>query len=478
MWRGRRAGDEGEVGHARQATLRSAQPGGGARRASCDRCHGLGPARGDVRAGELEDREAAPARSQRPLSRSEGLHRRPTMTTTSDVIVVGAGLAGQTAGATAAAGGARTSVLETARPGGRARTAERAGAVLNHGPHALYRGGEALPILRRLGVAPRGVKPPLSRYWLRLGGQPHQMPSGLPSLLATGALGVRSKAQLSKVLGSLPLTDPTSVAGVSVDDWVAGKDLRPDAEQVLRALVPIGTYADDTSTMSADAAVLQLRRDHRGASGGRRRRRAGGGRRAARHLRLGRPGWSGHRGVPRSRRPQAADARLRPRRRRAPLRLTQSPPARQAPDGVRRGRGDPLRGDLGRRGSAPPRGGGPGWRASPTTTWSSAASPPGSRWRPRHPWPASAGCRSGPRSRPPGSRERSSPETGWGRRGCSPTPRTWSRRPGCDGAGSTGRRCGHPTRGSPPPPPAWPRPASLRRRAGGRSTRDRGCPSP
>ena len=182
------------------------------------------------------------------------------MTTTWDVIVVGGGLAGLTAGATAARAGARTLVLDTTRAGGRARTAEKDGFVFNHGAHALYRGGEAFEVLRKLGVDPAGGEPPLAKYKVLIDGELHQMPAGASSLVRTGALGSRSKAKLSKLLAFLPRLDPASVAGMSVDDWVASHDLRADGEGVLKALIRIGTYGDDFSTLSAQVAVMQLQR--------------------------------------------------------------------------------------------------------------------------------------------------------------------------------------------------------------------------
>src|SRR5438045_2881107 len=64
-----------------------------------------------------------------------------------DVIVVGGGLAGLAAGATAAAGGASTLVLEAGAAGGRARTHTERGFVFNQGAHALYVGGHGWKVL-------------------------------------------------------------------------------------------------------------------------------------------------------------------------------------------------------------------------------------------------------------------------------------------------------------------------------------------
>jgi phytoene dehydrogenase-like protein len=58
-----------------------------------------------------------------------------------DVIVIGAGLAGLAAGATATRAGFTTLVLDAHVPGGRARVTTSEGFVFNRGVHALYKGG-------------------------------------------------------------------------------------------------------------------------------------------------------------------------------------------------------------------------------------------------------------------------------------------------------------------------------------------------
>ena len=94
-----------------------------------------------------------------PVSRTPALRRRMGMERNGvDVIVIGGGLAGMAAATVAARAGARVEVLEArSAPGGRARTADRDGFLVNEGAHALYRGGEGLAVLRELGVEPDGV---------------------------------------------------------------------------------------------------------------------------------------------------------------------------------------------------------------------------------------------------------------------------------------------------------------------------------
>jgi phytoene dehydrogenase-like protein len=180
------------------------------------------------------------------------------MRTDWDLIVVGAGLSGLAAGATAAADGATTVVFEAHQPGGRARTTEREPFLFNQGGHALYVGGPAMQALRSLGVTPTGSKPPLSRYRLLMGGHQHVMPSGPATLARTNALSGRSKAQYARLLGLLPRVNTRALEGTSVSDWLGSHGLRRDTEAVARALFRLTTYAADLDHLGADAAVAQL----------------------------------------------------------------------------------------------------------------------------------------------------------------------------------------------------------------------------
>ena len=180
------------------------------------------------------------------------------MTTDADVIVVGAGLAGLTAAATARQAGHRVVVVEAHRPGGRARTVEREGFTLNMGAHALYRHGAGIKVLSALGIVPEGAAPPLARYRALAGGALHLLPTGPASLVRTGVLGARSKAQLVGLLGRLPRLRVEALHRTTLAAWLDGCHLGPDAESVVRALIRLSTYSDDVETFSAGAALGQL----------------------------------------------------------------------------------------------------------------------------------------------------------------------------------------------------------------------------
>jgi phytoene dehydrogenase-like protein len=175
-----------------------------------------------------------------------------------DVIVVGAGLAGLAAGATAARAGSTTLVLDAHVPGGRARVTVRDGFVFNRGVHALYKGGAGWEVLRSLGIEPQGSSPPLGRYQALAGGELHLLPTSPGSLRRTTLLGRKDKEALAALLAGLPRLQPGRHAGSSVSQWITGAGFGSAAAAALNALIRLTTYASDLSTFAADAAVSQL----------------------------------------------------------------------------------------------------------------------------------------------------------------------------------------------------------------------------
>ncbi|MGQ0616614.1 MAG: FAD-dependent oxidoreductase [Acidimicrobiia bacterium] len=176
-----------------------------------------------------------------------------------DVVVIGAGLAGLAAAATAARAGCSVAVVDGRPPGGRASTDERHGFSFNQGPRALYRAGEGTAVLGRLGITPRGGAPrPGGAHGLTEDGRLLPLPGNPVRLLTTPLLAGRSKAQLGKLLGLLRWMRPERAASLSVNEWLAGNGLRPDAARLVSTIVRLTSYADDLDAMSADAAITQM----------------------------------------------------------------------------------------------------------------------------------------------------------------------------------------------------------------------------
>ncbi|MBK5224682.1 MAG: FAD-dependent oxidoreductase [Acidimicrobiia bacterium] len=80
-------------------------------------------------------------------------------TETTDVVVVGGGLAGLAAAATAARAGRSVVLLDAHQLGGRSRVDDRNGYLFNGGPHAQYVEGAGTKVLKGLGVTTNGAPP-------------------------------------------------------------------------------------------------------------------------------------------------------------------------------------------------------------------------------------------------------------------------------------------------------------------------------
>jgi phytoene dehydrogenase-like protein len=180
-----------------------------------------------------------------------------------DVVVIGGGLAGLTAAAFAARSGSSVVVLDSHGLGGRARTVTVEGFRFNQGPHALYETGEAMAVLRELGVpVPGGA--PARTIGVVVDGVQKRFPVGAGSMLRTGALSARGKATAARLLATLPKHDAAQATGMTVNEWIAARKLPDDAAALVHVLVRVSTYANAPDLLDAGAAVQQLQRALKG----------------------------------------------------------------------------------------------------------------------------------------------------------------------------------------------------------------------
>lgn len=178
-----------------------------------------------------------------------------------DVQIVGGGIAGLVAAAVASSAGRSVRVIEKqSSPGGRATTTERDGFRLNHGPHALYCGGDLTRALASIDIRPQGIVPDQTGSIGTMGGRTGRLPVGLTSLLRTGLLSLRSKRRLASLLGDgLRSHDPGELGSIAVDDWLDELSQgRRDLADVLRATTTLVSYNRATDIASADAALVNL----------------------------------------------------------------------------------------------------------------------------------------------------------------------------------------------------------------------------
>jgi phytoene dehydrogenase-like protein len=158
-------------------------------------------------------------------------------------VVIGAGLAGLTAAATAARAGTPVVVVEAHAGGGRARTDERGGYRFNQGPHALFRGGEAWRTLGELGVTRRGHTPPL---WGA------RRARGDKTMRLIGA-------SVTSVISKLLTASPTKWTGRSAEEWADSLGRRREVSDLARMFTRVATYVADLEAMPADVAISQLK---------------------------------------------------------------------------------------------------------------------------------------------------------------------------------------------------------------------------
>ncbi|MFP5265523.1 MAG: phytoene desaturase family protein [Blastocatellia bacterium] len=178
----------------------------------------------------------------------------------SDAVVVGGGVSGLAAAVFLARGGKSVRLFEQSHAaGGRARTRQQGGFYLNIGPHALYRGGRGIEILRELGVELRGRVPSVSGAFAVKGGVKHTFPAGMVSLLTTSLFGLPAKLETARLLGSIAKLDGAAAMGMSLREWVDSHISHADVREFLLAVFRVSTYTNAPERMSAGAAIEQLK---------------------------------------------------------------------------------------------------------------------------------------------------------------------------------------------------------------------------
>ena len=176
-----------------------------------------------------------------------------------DVAVVGGGLAGLTAATLLARTGRHVMLFEKSHTlGGRAVTHVHGDFRFNLGPHALYRSGPGIEVLRALGIRFSGGTPPVAGAYAIDGGVKHTLPGGFVSLLTTGLLRLPAKFELARLLGAVQKIDAQAIQDLTVREWLAGAIRHPDVRRLVQALLRLSTYANDPERQSAGAALAQL----------------------------------------------------------------------------------------------------------------------------------------------------------------------------------------------------------------------------
>jgi len=178
-----------------------------------------------------------------------------------DVAVIGGGVAGLAAAAFIARSSRSVRLFEQSHAlGGRAQTKLQDGFYLNVGPHALYRGGRGIEVLRELGVEPRGRVPSVSGAFVVKDGVKHTFPAGAVSLLTTSLFGLSAKLETARLLASIGKIDANRFMDVSVREWLDQTLTHREVKDFVLAALRVATYTNAPDLVSAGTAIEQLQK--------------------------------------------------------------------------------------------------------------------------------------------------------------------------------------------------------------------------
>jgi phytoene dehydrogenase-like protein len=178
---------------------------------------------------------------------------------TYDAAVVGGGIAGLTAAILVKRAGKSVVLYErSSQLGGRAASMVNNGFVFNQGPHALYRGGGGMEVLRELGVGFRGQVPKGKGMWISVRGNLYPQPGGIGSLLASRAFTIPAKLEIGAFLAKLEKLDVTRWNEISLSQWLREHLKHEQVRELIAALVRVSTYANAPALQSAGAALRQI----------------------------------------------------------------------------------------------------------------------------------------------------------------------------------------------------------------------------
>ncbi|MEW6552772.1 MAG: NAD(P)/FAD-dependent oxidoreductase [Actinomycetota bacterium] len=177
-----------------------------------------------------------------------------------DVIIIGGGYAGLSAGAILAHKGYEVLLLEKSRHlGGRASYMEKDGYTVEYGLHANRSAsdGAAAAVFRRLGRELEFIEPGEPELWRQ--GEFIPLPNNVGKIFKSPMLPLRAKLSAARYLVKLVMGNPAKKNQVSLEDLTAGCKSEETLE-ILRIISGIGIIAPEPRFASAGELAAYLKK--------------------------------------------------------------------------------------------------------------------------------------------------------------------------------------------------------------------------
>jgi phytoene dehydrogenase-like protein len=170
----------------------------------------------------------------------------------SDVIIIGGGLAGLTTAALLARSGKAVTLFERSSKeiGGRARTTEVDGFYFNQGPHALYLTDASDSILKEIGITYTGGIP-AGKGYLISGGKKREISGDYSSWLS-------GKSDGSQFFKSPAKIDFSQLESVTEQEWLDKNIHDINDAEIIKTIFRLNTYANDPDIQSIGPVLHQI----------------------------------------------------------------------------------------------------------------------------------------------------------------------------------------------------------------------------
>ena len=183
----------------------------------------------------------------------------------SDVVIIGAGMAGLATGALLAKQGKRVTVVEKGNQAGdRAYTYETKGFTLNYGPHAVYRpeSGPLAELMGRLGrpVPKCGYVDAAGSMWVD-GDRFGAITANPVQLITTKILSLGGRIAFGRMMLAIKSAKAAELGDMTWGEWIDTHTGDESVRRLGRALGTVNTYTRPSADLSAAFVIAHLQRN-------------------------------------------------------------------------------------------------------------------------------------------------------------------------------------------------------------------------